>query len=73
MPSSKVLEILVNLNQREMQILKSIGKGKSNREIALQLHLTEGTVKNYVTNILGHLVLRDRTQIALWVKENLTD
>ena len=37
------------------------------------LHLTEGTVKNYVTNILICLNLGDRLQVALWVAQNLTD
>jgi DNA-binding NarL/FixJ family response regulator len=65
--------ILGSLNHNEVAILKRIGKGKSNREIALDLHLTEGTVKNYVTNILTCLNLRDRLQVALWVSHNLND
>ncbi len=68
-----VIENLKNLNLNEIEILKLIGKGKSNREIALDLHLTEGTVKNYVTKILTCLNLRDRLQVALWVNYNLTD
>ncbi|BDA66961.1 hypothetical protein CAL7716_011270 [Calothrix sp. PCC 7716] len=48
-----------------------IGKGNNNREIAQKLYLTEGTVKNYVSQILARLGLRDRTQVALWVKQNL--
>jgi DNA-binding NarL/FixJ family response regulator len=71
-PPSK-LAVLEQFNHSEIEILKQIGKGKSNREIALDLHLTEGTVKNYVTNILTCLNLRDRLQIALWVARNLTD
>jgi DNA-binding NarL/FixJ family response regulator len=67
------LEVLAQFNHSEIEILKQIGKGKSNREIALALHLTEGTVKNYVTNILTCLNLRDRLQVALWVAQNLTD
>jgi DNA-binding NarL/FixJ family response regulator len=72
-PSSKTLQLLDRLNQSEIQILKRIGKGNTNREIANELHLTEGTVKNYVTNVLSYLNLRDRTQAALWVIENLHD
>jgi DNA-binding NarL/FixJ family response regulator len=67
------LTVIENLNLNEIEILKLIGKGKSNREIALDLHLTEGTVKNYVTKILTCLNLRDRLQVALWVNYNLTD
>ncbi|MDJ1177612.1 response regulator transcription factor [Roseofilum sp. BLCC_M91] len=53
------------LTPREREVLALIGKGASNREIAEQLFLSEGTVKNYVTNILSRLDLRDRTQAAL--------
>jgi DNA-binding NarL/FixJ family response regulator len=67
------LTVIENLNLNEIEILKLIGKGKSNREIALDLHLTEGTVKNYVTKILTCLNLRDRLQVALWVSCNFTD
>lgn len=60
-----------HLTERESEVLKLISQGKNNREIAKILYLTEGTVKNYVTQILGRLGLRDRTQAALWAKENL--
>jgi DNA-binding NarL/FixJ family response regulator len=53
-PSSN-LTVLDQFNHNEIEILKLIGKGKNNREIALDLHLTEGTVKNYVTNIFNYL------------------
>jgi DNA-binding NarL/FixJ family response regulator len=65
--------VLASLNQSELEILKRIGKGKTNREIAVDLQLTEGTVKNYVSNILTCLDMRDRIQVALWVSQNLTD
>ena len=70
---SSTLVVLEQFNHNEIEILKLIGKGKNNREIALDLHLTEGTVKNYVTNIFTYLNLRDRLQVALWVAQNLTD
>lgn len=53
------------LTPREREVLALIGQGASNREIAEALFLSEGTVKNHVTNILGRLGLRDRTQAAL--------
>jgi DNA-binding NarL/FixJ family response regulator len=59
------------LTERELQVLQLISQGKSNREIAQTLYLTEGTVKNYVSQILAQLELRDRTQAALWAKQNL--
>lgn len=54
------------LTPRELDVLKLIGEGASNREIANALYLSEGTVKNHVTSILGRLNLRDRTQAALF-------
>ena len=58
-------------NQRELEILRLLGLGKSNQEIAFDLHLAEGTVKNHLTNIFGQLGVRDRTQAALWAHRNL--
>jgi DNA-binding NarL/FixJ family response regulator len=72
-PQASALAVLDRFNHNEIEILKLIGKGKNNREIALDLHLTEGTVKNYVTNIFNYLNLRDRLQVALWVAQNLAD
>jgi DNA-binding NarL/FixJ family response regulator len=57
------------LSDREREILRLIAKGSSNREIADELFITEGTVKNHVTNILGKLAVRDRTQAALKARE----
>ncbi|MGF1495897.1 MAG: response regulator transcription factor, partial [Elainellaceae cyanobacterium] len=53
------------LTPREKQVLRLIAQGASNREIARTLYISEGTVKNHVTNILGRLNLRDRTQAAI--------
>jgi DNA-binding NarL/FixJ family response regulator len=57
------------LSERELEILAVLAGGASNREIAQRLHITEGTVKNHVTNILGKLGVRDRTQAALKGRE----
>jgi DNA-binding NarL/FixJ family response regulator len=57
------------LSERELEILGVLASGASNREIANQLYITEGTVKNHVTNILGKLGVRDRTQAALKAKD----
>lgn len=53
------------LTPREQEVLRLIAKGDSNREIAQTLYISEGTVKNHVTNILQRLNLRDRTQAAI--------
>jgi DNA-binding NarL/FixJ family response regulator len=57
------------LSDRELEILRQLAAGDSNKEIAAQLFITEGTVKNHVTNILGKLGVRDRTQAALRARE----
>jgi DNA-binding NarL/FixJ family response regulator len=54
------------LTQRERSVLDLIARGRSNRQIGDQLHLTEGTVKGYVSTILAKLKLEDRTQAALF-------
>ncbi|MBP0016464.1 MAG: response regulator transcription factor [Cyanobacteria bacterium SBLK] len=56
---------LSQLTPRELEVLHCLGKGYSNKEIAATLYISERTVKNYVTNILSRLNLRDRTQAAL--------
>jgi DNA-binding NarL/FixJ family response regulator len=57
------------LSDRELEILRLMADGLSNREIGATLFITEGTVKNHVTNILGKLNVRDRTQAALRARE----
>jgi DNA-binding NarL/FixJ family response regulator len=57
------------LSEREREVLRLIAGGKTNREIAAQLFIAEGTVKNHVTNILGKLDVHDRTQAAFKAKE----
>jgi len=64
-PKSAELEQL-GLTPAEKKVVTLIAEGLSNKEIAGQLFLSEGTVKNYVTEILGKLNLRDRTQIAIF-------
>lgn len=59
------------LTPREMEVLKLIATGASNREIAQKLFISEGTVKNHVTNILNRLNLRDRTQAAIFANSFL--
>jgi DNA-binding NarL/FixJ family response regulator len=65
-PQQKLIEPLSEL---ELEILGVLATGASNREIANKLFITEGTVKNHITNILGKLGVRDRTQAALKAKD----
>ena len=53
------------LTGRELDVLRAVADGLSNREAAALLFLSEGTVKNHVTNVLAKLGVRDRTQAAL--------
>lgn len=70
-PEKKLLE---ELTKRELDVLKEIAKGKSNKEIAASLFITEKTVKTHVSNLLAKLELADRTQAALYaVKNKLVD
>ena len=62
---------LAELTPRELEVLKLIAVGANNREIAQQLYISEGTVKNHVTNILNRLNLRDRTQAAILARTYL--
>jgi len=55
-----------NLKDGEWQIIVQVGSGLSNKEIAVKLNLSEGTVRNSLSTILSKLGLRDRTQLAIW-------
>jgi len=57
------------LSEREIEILQFLAQGFTNKEIARKLYLAEGTVKNYVTSILGKIGVRDRTQAAIKARE----
>ncbi|HDR7354547.1 two-component system response regulator CasR [Bacillus wiedmannii] len=54
------------LTKREQEVLREIAKGRSNKEIAAELHITEQTVKTHVSNVLAKLEVDDRTQAALY-------
>lgn len=55
-----------DLKPHEWDIIVLVGSGLSNREISSRLNLSEGTVRNSLSNILSKLRLRDRTQLAIW-------
>ncbi len=58
------------LTKTEWKIIGQVKCGSSNREIAEKLNLSEGTVRNYLSNILNKLDLRDRTQLAIWAVQS---
>lgn len=53
-------------SERELEVMKLIAEGRSNREIASTLFISEGTVKNYITSILSKTGLEHRTQVAIY-------
>jgi DNA-binding NarL/FixJ family response regulator len=63
---------LFHLTNREKEVLRLIGNGLSNKEIAVALYITEGTVKSHVSNLLSKLGVRDRTKLALLAQKNNT-
>jgi DNA-binding NarL/FixJ family response regulator len=59
-----------SLTEREVEVLKLLAEGTTNKEIATALNVSQGTVKNHVSNILTKLDLRDRTQAAVYAVEH---
>ncbi len=69
-----VADPLAELTERERSVLELIAQGRSNKQIGRTLHLTEGTIKGYVSSILSKLGLEDRTQAALFaVRHGVVD
>ncbi len=66
LPSAWTKKQTEDLQDNEWRIIREVGAGLSNKEIAAALCLSEGTVRNYLSSILSKLELRDRTQLAIW-------
>lgn len=64
------IEINKALSEREIDVLREIGQGLSNQEIAAKLFLSEGTVRNYVSSLLFKLKAGDRTRLAIFALKN---
>lgn len=57
---------LKDIGNTEWKVIRLVGRGLSNKEIAAKISLSEGTVRNYLSAVLNKLNLRDRTQLAIW-------
>jgi DNA-binding NarL/FixJ family response regulator len=66
---SRAEALVIPLSPRERENVALLGSGASNKEIADRLCLSEGTVKNHITNILTKLDVRDRTQAAIRARQ----
>ena len=67
-------DLTEELTTRELEVLRLVGAGRANKEIAAELDISERTARTHVSNILGKLGLSSRTQAALWaVREGLVD
>lgn len=60
----------MELTERERDVLRLVGKGMSNTEIASKLYISEGTVKNYISNLYGKLEVDDRSKLTLYAIKN---
>ncbi|MGL9729119.1 response regulator transcription factor [Enterococcus sp. DIV0756] len=60
----------IDLSEREESILVAVANGKNNKEIAQELFLSEGTVRNNISQLLDKLGVRDRTQLAIFYYKN---
>lgn len=60
------------ITEKERDVMKLVADGKSNKEIAGEMFLSEGTIRNYISGILDKLNLRDRTQLAVFYLRNCT-
>jgi len=68
--SKKDLKNQDQISPREMEVLQLIARGLGNKEIGLELFISERTVKTHVTHLLEKLNLRDRTQLAIYALQN---
>ena len=55
-----------DLTTRERQVVRLVRSGKLNKEIAYELHLAEGTIKEYLNRIFRKLKVKNRTELAVW-------
>lgn len=59
-----------DLNEKELTLIKCVADGLNNKEIAEKLYLSEGTIRNYLSDLMDKLQVRDRTQLAIFYYRN---
>ena len=64
-------QVRAELSQREREVLELVTRGMANKQIARRLGISESTVKAHLTNVFQRIGVSDRTQAALWARENL--
>ncbi|MBU3204522.1 response regulator transcription factor [Clostridium algidicarnis] len=69
--SKNTLKIDLSLSERELQVSSLLIEGYNNKQISSKLFISEGTVKNYISNIYSKIGISDRTKAALFLKANL--
>jgi DNA-binding NarL/FixJ family response regulator len=69
-PATAARPVIPELTDREREVLRLVSTGATNREIADELFIGEATVKSHISNILGRLGLRDRTQAAMYARDH---
>lgn len=69
-PTASARPPIAELSEREREVLRLVSTGATNREIADSLFIGEATVKSHISNILGRLGLRDRTQAAMYARDH---
>ncbi len=69
-PATAAMDARILLTERELEVVRLIAQGLTNRDIAGQMVISEKTVKTHVSNILSKLGLEDRTQAAIWALKN---
>lgn len=69
-PRGAVVQPLEPLTQREQEVLGEVARGRSNNEIAADLHITLSTVKTHLASLMTKLAARNRVELAIWANEN---
>ena len=72
-PVKKQMEQVTGITDREREIMRCVARGMDNKEIAAELFLAEGTVRNNISKLLEKLKLKDRTQLAVFTVKNQLD